>query len=114
MTWKVQEVDIVYDGYDRWDGPSQADIDHALNDYQRELLRLEARMAKAAGYKSDRIKSFSTSERVKKKDRRSCYHEEETKQFLGQTKEIVNQKEVYKGAEKPSLTPSVITKRFKY
>ena len=46
-------------------------------------------------------------------DSRSCYPEQETKQFLGQTKEIINQKDYYIRGEKPEFELS-ITKKFKY
>jgi len=44
---------------------------------------------------------------------RSCYHEEETKQFLGRTKEIIEKKEFYDSSERPK-TKTKITNRFKY
>ena len=114
LTWKLQEEEYTY-GWQRWDPPTQADIDNALNDFQRELFKSEARDAKAAGYRLRRITGSSTKTSKDARNSRYCRHEEETRQFLGMTQMIVDQKEVYDKDknERPKFESSV-TKRFKY
>ena len=114
LTWKFTEKKNTYT-WERWDGPSQADIANAVSEYQRSLFEEFARQAKAAGYKR-RVETGSYIETSNAStSSRLCRHEEETRQFLGLTKKIVNQKEVYdKDKNERPRFESSITKRFKY
>ena len=114
LTWKLQEKKYTYT-WERWDGPSQADIANADSEYQRSLFEEFARQAKAAGYKRRvEIGSYNKTSNDSSPSR-FCRHEEETRQFLGRTKKIVNQKKFYNKNknERPEFESS-ITKRFKY
>ena len=114
LTYRIQRTKYTTLGYERWDGPSQADIDNASESH-RGLLELEAEMAKAAGYKRLKDGPFYEVKKTKTVSSRSCHHEEETEQYLGRTRSIINQKDLYdedKG-QSPEYKESV-TRRFKY
>ena len=114
LTWKLQWEELTY-RWEKWDGPSQSDIANAVSEFQRSLFEQFARDAKAAGYRR-RVETGSyTKTSDESRNSRFCQHEEETRQFLGQTQEIVYQKEFYdKDKNERPHFESTVTTRFKY
>ena len=118
--WKEQGKEITYsqthiksrwvDRY--WEGASQEKIDNTTSEKRRAWLIGLRQYTKEQG---NTIRDEEITEYVEEESffNRSCLHEEETEKFLGTTKSIINQKDLYDWTESPEYARK-ITKRFQY
>ena len=95
-----------------WEGATQEQIDNAPTEKRRDWLIGLRQYAKDQGntMRDEEIKEFVKEESF---FNRNCIHEEETKKYLGRTKSIINQKDLYDWTESPEFAQKV-TKRFQY
>ena len=117
--WKEQGKEITYNQKriksSEWvpkylEGAPQEEIDEALSE-RRDLIAIRQRLKT----KDKWIRDEEITEYVEKESffNRSCFHEEETEKYLGTTRSIIDQKDLYDWTESPEYATKV-TKRFQY